>query len=442
MTFSEKEPLKTSQESKIAYASHKEASKPDEPTAVPAQPDASPGSKTSQDAPSAKNYKRNKMLWWLTFVLGIIGLGWFLLWYFYLQHFVSTDDAYANGSLVNITPAVSGSVTAFYADDTDLVLEGQVLVEMDPIPYQVAYEKALASLASEVLQVRQLRDDVLSSTANVAVRKAMLSKAQFDHNNRAQLVGSKAVSQEDFIHSRDDLTIAENQLKQAEYQLMVAQDLLGNTPIESHPLLEERKSTVRDAYYNLRHCTIYAPTTGYIAKRVVNVGQSVQRTSNLMAIIPKDYVWAEANYKETELTYMRVGQPAKVWFDIYGSSVVYEGKVLGIGSGSGSVFSLIPPQNATGNWIKIVQRIPVRVSLDPEVVKKYPVRLGISAEVTVDVTDQNLPMLTQVPPKEPVATTKVFDIQFDEVNALIDQIVEANLKQEKTQSVSQTKGKE
>lgn len=386
-------------------------------------PDAAP----ITEVPST-NHKRAKMLWLLTAVLVTIGLGWFLLWFFYLQYFADTDDAYANGSTVNISPAVSGSVVAFYADDTDLVLEGQLLVELDRTYYQIAYEKALANLATQVLQLKQLRDDAFAAQANVEVKKRLLSKSQFDYENRSLLVNSKAVSKEEFIHSQDDLSIAENTLKQAEYQLKTAQDILGNTSIEQHPLLEEKKAEVREAYYNINHCSIYAPTTGYIAKRAVNVGQSVQRTSNLMAIIPTTYVWVDANFKETELTYMRVGQSATVWFDLYGSHVKYQGKVLGIGLGSGSVFSIIPPQNATGNWIKIVQRIPVRISLDPEMVKKYPVRLGISAEVKVDITDQNLPFLTQVPPSKPVATTDVFDIHLKEVNTIIEQIVEMNLK--------------
>lgn len=382
---------------------------------------------TATEAPST-NHKRAKMLWLLTAVLGAIGLGWFLLWFFYFQYFRETEDAYANGSTINISPVVSGSVMAFYADDTDLVLEGQRLVELDPTFYQIAYEKSLAVLAAQVLQLKQLSDDALAAQANAEIKKVLLSKSRFDYENRSLLVDSKAVSKEDFIHSRDDLSIAEDELKKAEYQLKVAQDILGNTPIDQHPLLEEKKAAVREAYYNLKHCTIFAPTTGYVAKRAVNVGQSVQRTSNLMAIIPVNYVWVDANFKETELTYMRVGQPATVWFDIYGSGIKFQGKVLGIGLGSGSVFSIIPPQNATGNWIKIVQRIPVRISLDSEMVKQYPVRLGISAEVTVDITDQNLPFLTQVPPSKPVATTNIYDIHLEEVGLLIDQIVETNLR--------------
>lgn len=372
-------------------------------------------------------HSRKKMLLIVTGVLAALGLAWFLLWVFYLQYHESTDDAYANGNLVNINAAVAGTVIAFYADNTDLVKEGQLIVQLDPTYHQVAYEQALASLAATVLQVRQLYNDVFVNQANVNSKTASLSKTKFDYENRSALISAKAVSNEDYIHSRDDLTIAENELKKAEYQLQVSQAAVGNSPIESHPLIEEKKSEVRQAFYNLRHCEIYAPTTGFVAQRNVNVGQWVTLNTAMMAIIPKDYVWVDANFKETQLTYMRVGQPAAVWFDLYGSHVKYQGKVLGIASGSGSVFSLIPPQNATGNWIKIVQRLAVRISLDPDVVQKYPVRLGISAEVNVDITDQNLPMLPTIPSTEKVAATRVFDISMDEVNLLIDKIVSTNL---------------
>jgi membrane fusion protein (multidrug efflux system) len=376
--------------------------------------------------PAVKN-NRSRYLWLFTFLLIIIGAAWFLLWFFYLQFHVRTDDAYSNGSIVPLNSVIPGSVIAFYADDTDLVLEGQLLAELDKTYYQIEYEKTLATLAAQTLRIKQSAEDVFTAQANVEVRKSLLSKARFDYENRSQLVDSKAISKEDFIHSRDDLTIAENELKKAESQLKSAQDIIGNGPLETHPLIEEKKADVREAYFNLTHCSLYAPATGHVAKRGVNVGQAINRTTDLMGIIPTDYVWVDANYKETELTHMRVGQPATVTFDMYGSDVVYEGKVLGIASGSGSVFSLIPPQNATGNWIKIVQRLPVRISLDPEVVKNFPVRLGISADVKVNITNRDLPMLTQVPPTKPVATTNVFEIHLKNINEIIDQIVQSNL---------------
>jgi membrane fusion protein (multidrug efflux system) len=373
---------------------------------------------------------RSKMLLWFTLALLIIGLAWLLYWFFYLRFHEYTDDAYANGNMININAAVSGSVVGFYADDTDLVVEGQLLVSLDPTPFELDYRRELAALGAVVLQVRQLYDTVRVNQAVVENRKALLSKAKYDFDNRQSLVASQAISNEDFIHARDDLTVAETNLRQAEEQLKVSRDAAGNTPLIHHPQIEEQKERIRNAYYRLQHCSLYAPATGYVAQRTVNVGQWVTPSTNLMAVIPKDYVWVDANYKETQLTYMRIGQPATVWFDLYGSKVAHRGKVLGIASGSGSVFSLIPPQNATGNWIKIVQRLAVRISLDPSVLKNYPMRLGISAEVDVDITNQDLPMLAQIPSKKPIGLTRVFDLDMTSVNQIIDSIMAEQLNHE------------
>ena len=374
-----------------------------------------------------RNHSRSPALWIFTFILLVLGVSWLAYWFYYLQYHQSTDDAYANGNMVNINSAVPGTVIAFYTDDTDYVEEGQLIAQLDPTDYQIRYEKELATLASVTLQVRQLYDNILVSIANRDSKKALSEKAQFDYENRNQLIQTHAVTNEDFVHSKDDFLVAQLALRQAEYQLQLAINAVGETTPEKHPMIEQQKGTVRTAYYNLNHCSIYAPTTGYVAQRVINVGESVSTGRNMMAIIPIDYVWVDANFKETQLTHMRIGQPATVWFDLYGSSVQYEGKVLGIASGSGSVFSLIPPQNATGNWIKIVQRLPVRISLDPKTVKEFPTRLGISAEVNVDISNRELPMLAPIPSTKIVDSTKVFKIDLTELEATMDKIVLTNL---------------
>lgn len=367
--------------------------------------------------------KRNHLIWWFSCALLLIAVLWFCYWLFYLRYHQYTDDAYANGNLVNINPAVSGSVIAFYADDTDLVKMGQLLVELDPTPYRIAYEKDLATLAAVVLEVKQLDAAVASNQANVESRKIALLKAQYDFENRNNLVDAKAVSDEEYVHARDDFYIAKFQLATAEAELQKALDARGKEPFEHHPLIEEQKGRVRTAYYGLVHCKIYAPVTGYVAQRQVDVGQWAMQSTNLMAVIPKDYVWVDANFKETQLTHMRIGQPARVWFDLYGSKVEYHGHVIGIASGSGSVFSIIPPQNATGNWIKILQRLAVRISLDCETLEKYPSRLGISAEVDVDITDRTLPKLAQIPSTKAVGTTPIFQLDLEPVEKIMEAII-------------------
>lgn len=371
--------------------------------------------------------RRKTLLWVFTIILLIIGGVLLFIWFTYWRYHQTTDDAYANGRLVHVNSVINGSVVAFYADDTDLVKEGQLLVELDSTYQKIAYEKALAALTLEVMRVNQLYDAMLVSQAAVEVKRIAASKARYDYQNRSQLVNTKAISEEEYTHSQDDLKVAETDLEKAELELRQAMDAVGITPVDEHPEIEMRKAAIREAYYELKHTRIFAPATGYVAQRSVNVGQAVTPTKNLMSIVPKDYFWVDANFKETQLTDMRIGQPATVWFDIYGSSITYEGKVLGIASGSGSVFSLIPPQNATGNWIKIVQRLPVRISLDPETMKAYPLRLGLSAEVDVDISNQDLPRLADVTHKFPVGKTSVYDIDMTEVNRLIDEIIKTQI---------------
>ena len=288
----------------------------------------------------------------------------------------------------------------------------------------------MATLASVVLNVRQLFNTVEANKALLENKKTLLAKAEYDYQNRLHLVDSLAISNEDFIHAKDNYLVAQLDLKQAEAQYHVSLDAIGNlhAKVEHHPLVLQQKEAIRTAYYYLKHCSIYAPATGYVAQRSVEAGEWITPSTPLMSVIPTDYVWVDANFKETQLSNMRVGQPATIWFDYYGSKVKYNGKVIGIASGSGSVFSLIPPQNATGNWIKIVQRLPVRISLDPQVVRKFPVRLGISAEVDVDICNTMLPMLPTIPPKKAVSTTSVFTINFEEIEQMMEKVIQENLK--------------
>ncbi len=400
-------------------------------TSLTAENDAPSTNPSHEPSAQADNHKRNHALWWFTFILIAATAAWFSWWFFYLRFYETTDDAYANGSMISINAAIPGSVVSFYADNTDLVNEGQLLVLLDSTKYQMEYDKAIAGLASTVLQVRQLYDSVDARRAAVASKRTMVERTRYDFQNRSGLIGSKAVSNEEFSHSKDDLSVAELNLKQAESELKVALDATGNTPLEKHPNIEQQIATVKQAYYNLQHCSIYAPATGYVAQRAVEVGQTVTPNTAMMAVIPTDYVWVDANFKETQLAHMRIGQPATVKFDIYGSDVKFEGTVIGIASGTGSVFSIIPAQNATGNWIKIVQRLPVRISLDAKMLKDYPIRLGISAEASVDIANRDLPMLAPTPSTKAVASTPVFDIHLEKVNKVINDVIRANLNQEK-----------
>lgn len=371
-----------------------------------------------------RNDSRTRALKLFTLFLILLAIIWAGYWFTHQRYFQSTENAYSNGNLVRVNSVVSGSVVGFYADNTDLVLEGQLLADLDPTEYRIKLNQELATLRAVVLEVKQLKANIPVQEANVKTKQKKLERARYDFENRQRLVASRAIPLEDFIHSQDDYAIARSELRQAIHQLKLSQEAMGSAEVATHPLVEKQIAVVRSAYYNLVHCKVFAPTTGYVALRTVEVGQAVAPFTSLMAIIPKDYIWVDANFKETQLSDMRIGQPATITFDFYGADVKFKGKVLGIASGSGSVFSIIPPQNATGNWIKIVQRLPVRVALDKETLEKHPIRLGLSAEVRVDISDVNLPQLAQVPPAEPVATTHVFDIDFEPINQQINQIIE------------------
>lgn len=366
--------------------------------------------------------RRSPFLYGLIAFLVLIGIGWYLLWLFYLQFYEFTDDAYVNGNRVNLRSVIAGTPIAFYADDTDLVLEGQLLVSLDPTVHQVAFDKQLAQLAQVVLKVREIYDNVPVKQAKVENQKVKASKARYDYENRKQLVGTSAISEEDYTHSQDDLKLAESTLEEMEGELKAAMSLRGPTSIEEHPMIKAQKEAVREAFFNLAHCSIYSPCKGYVGKRAVEIGQWITPTTSLMAIIPLDGMWVDANFKETQLTQMRMGQPAEVWFDVFGSGVKFKGHVIGIGFGTGSVFSLIPPQNATGNWIKIVQRVPVRIGIDLD--NEYPLRLGLSANVYVDLKDQNLPWQAKEPLNKVVASTDVFALKFAKLERKMNEIIQ------------------
>lgn len=368
--------------------------------------------------------RRSPFLYGLIAFLVLIGIGWYLLWLFYLQFYEFTDDAYVNGNRVNLRSVIAGTPIAFYADDTDLVLEGQLLVSLDPTVHQVAFDKQLAQLAQVVLKVREIYDNVPVKQAKVENQKVKASKARYDYENRKQLVGTSAISEEDYTHSQDDLKLAESTLEEMEGELKAAMSLRGPTSIEEHPMIKAQKEAVREAFFNLAHCSIYSPCKGYVGKRAVEIGQWITPTTSLMAIIPLDGMWVDANFKETQLTQMRMGQPAEVWFDVFGSGVKFKGHVIGIGFGTGSVFSLIPPQNATGNWIKIVQRVPVRIGIEADDVQKYPLRLGLSANVYVDLKDQDLPWQAKEPLNKVVAATDAFTLKFAKLERKMNEIIQ------------------
>ncbi|MFG0867044.1 efflux RND transporter periplasmic adaptor subunit [Pseudomonas sp. FYR_7] len=392
---------------------------------------------TSSDTPApteAPASSRKRKLWLIGLLVLLIlgGLGTWAWYSLVGRWYESTDDAYVNGNVVEITPLVTGTVTSIGADDGDLVHAGQVLLQFDPADSQVALQSAQANLARTVRQVRGLYSNVDSLKAQLQTRQAELRKAQQDFNRRKVLAESGAIAGEELSHARDDLSVAQAAVNSARQQLSTSAALVDDTVVASHPEVMAAVADLRQAYLAHARTTLVAPVTGYVAKRSVQLGQRLQPGTATMAVIPLDQVWIDANFKETQLRQMRIGQPVEITADLYGSDVTYSGTVDSLGAGTGSAFALLPAQNATGNWIKIVQRVPVRIHLNPDQLKDHPLRIGLSTVVDVDLHDQSGPALAQQPPQQASYTTDVYDRQLVEADKLIEQLIRDNSASGKT----------
>jgi len=357
-----------------------------------------------------------------------------------LSHYESTDNAYVQGNLVQITPQVSGTVVAIGADDTDFVKAGQALVKLDTVDAQVALDQAEAQLAQTVREVRGLYANNATLTAQVSLREAEVDKARSDAakaeddvQRRAALTASGAVGKEEFNHANAQLTASRSALAAAQAGLLASrQQLAANqtqtdgTSANEHPNVQRAAARVREAYIALHRAALPAPVDGYVAKRGVQIGQKVAAGTPMMAVVPLRGVWVDANFKENQLQNLRIGQPVALEADVYGKKVEYHGKVAGLGAGTGSAFSLLPAQNATGNWIKIVQRVPVRIEMQPDELVSHPLRVGLSMTATVDTRDLGGKTLADVPRAAPIASTLVFDDLQRGADDRVKQIVASN----------------
>ena len=376
---------------------------------------------------AAPNKKRNIWLFALAALFLLIGLIWLLYWIFMGRFYVYTEDAYVHGNEVMLTPQVTAGVKAIYADDTDFVEKGQLLVELDPSDYLMAFEEQKEKLAFTVREIAAAFQDAGAKAAEIEVRAAELRQAELDLKHREPLVETGAVSVEEFEIYQTDVVVAAANLILAEKQFEMIQAQIAGTTIATHPMVQQQVWALRESYLNLIRCQVWAPVTGYIGKRSVQVGDQVSEGSTLLYIVPLDAIWIEANYKETQLSKVRIDQPVTYTADIYGRDVKFHGKIVGFQPGSGNAFALLPPENASGNWIKIIQRVPVRISVDPEEIRKHPLLLGLSMRTHVDVHDTDGSMLAKVPTREPIYTTSIYTQQMEELatlDPLIDDIID------------------
>lgn len=386
-------------------------------------------SDVKQITDKSTNQRRNRTLLLVLVLAALLGCIWFMYWYFHRRFYMYTNDAYVGGNIVVVTPRISGTVVSISADDTDYVEQGRVLIELDKTDAFIALEKNIAHLGQSVRQVTALLETTKQIKALVNVKKAVFIQAAQDYEKREYLVDVLAVSVEDFEHAIATLNSSFADLISTEHYYLSLVAQTENTTIENHPLVEEAKQLLREAFLMLQRCTLISPVEGLVARRSVQIGEQINPAQPLMAIVPLNQIWVDANYKETQLKNVRIGQTTKVHCDLYGKVVDFEGVVSGIAGGTGSVFSLLPPQNATGNWIKIVQRLPVRIHLHPDQVKKYPLRLGLSMETTINIHQKNLPAIPAKKPALPIYSTDIFYDQQKGVEDLIAEVIKQNIPQ-------------
>ncbi|MBX9923906.1 MAG: HlyD family efflux transporter periplasmic adaptor subunit [Rhabdochlamydiaceae bacterium] len=371
--------------------------------------------------------KRKKILCIMTAVFLAIAIGIFVYWLLWGRFHEYTNDAYVSGNLIYVTPQVSGIVTSICVDNTEFAQEGDLAIELDPIDYEIALNASKADLASTIRDVAELFLQAKQALAMIDVAKTQFIQTSQDFERRTELVNSGSVSKEDFDHAENALLGAYFSLVSAEANYLSLFAQVGNTSIQEHPRVQKAVEDVKNAWIQRRRCSVKVPAGGLIAERSVQVGQRVTQGQSLFAVIPLEQMWIEANFKEVQIGKMQIGQKVSLNSDVYGSKAPYEGYIIGIGGGTGSVFSILPPQNATGNWIKIVQRVPVRISLDAKELKKAPLRLGLSMEATVNIRDighKSVPF--PISPRS-LYQTWIFDSEEEGLQDVIQTIFTANL---------------
>jgi len=415
-------------------------------------PTPAPTHSTTQ-IPAKSKRKKNLFL----FTLIVLAIAAVTLWLYVTQwrYQVSTEDAYVSGNQVQINAQISGTVTAIGVNDTDMVKAGQTLVALDQADNGLALETAKAQLRTAIRQYKTQtatiqQADVNISQAQTAMNevqsqiesaKIALLAAQSDYQRRAALMASQAVSQEEVQHAADTVKKAQAQLdaavaKQAtarsavvtaEAQRNVTIANLGKNDVLSQPAVQTAVANIQTAWLNLNRTQIVAPIDGQIAKRGVQLGQKISAGTPLMVIVPLHDLWVDANFKESQIKDIYLGQAVNLTSDIYGKEVVYHGKVIGLSAGTGSAFSVLPAQNATGNWIKVTQRLPVRIALDSKELQQHPLRVGLSMHAELDSRDQQgkPQVATATASNKPVAQLQP-QVDMSGATKIIQQIIQQN----------------
>jgi membrane fusion protein, multidrug efflux system len=379
------------------------------------------------EASAPPNGRRRLVLLIVTAVVVVLLIAWAIFWVLVLSRRESTDDAYVNGNRVVISAQVPGTVVGVLTDDTQLVHAGQVLVKLDPVDAQVSLARSSALLAQTVRFVRQQKETAHQYDAAAAARKIELERALVDFKKRQPLLADQAVAPEEVRHASDAVQLAKEALAQATRQAQGAHALVDGGAVEMNAEVLVAKSSFRDAWIAAQRNAVLAPVSGYVAERSVQLGQRIQAGQALMSVIPLDHLWVDGNFKEVQLRNVRIGQAVEIKSDLYGGSFIYHGRVSGLSAGTGAAFALLPAQNASGNWVKVVQRVPVRIEIDPKDLERSPLRVGLSAAVTIDTTDRSGAVLASKEAGQPVGETEVYTQDLERANAEADAIVKRNL---------------
>jgi membrane fusion protein (multidrug efflux system) len=375
----------------------------------------------------ANDRKRNLIV--ATGVFAAVAIIYGVYWGSVLRFQEGTDDAYVSGHLMQLTPEVGGTVVKISSEDTDRVEAGQTVVQLDTNDAQLNFDRAKQNYIQSVRETRQMMTNAQQQAALVSLRQTELARAQDDLKRREKLAGTDAIAPEDLAHARDAVKVAQDNLAATTQQHQATKDLLGTDVIAAQPKVVAAATALREAWLALERTKVKAASAGYIARRNIQVGQRVAAGTPLMAIVPLQNVWVDANFKEVQLNQIRIGQPVELTADLYGSKITYHGKVAGLSAGTGSAFSLLPAQNATGNWIKVVQRVPVRITLDKQELLKHPLRVGLSMNVEVSTRDQNGPMLADAPKASSLQSTNALTPDLKQADQLINQLLTANARQ-------------
>jgi membrane fusion protein (multidrug efflux system) len=370
--------------------------------------------------------KRNQHILIYCGIVFVLLIAFLLYWLFVLQYYEYTDDAYVEGNMVYVTSLRPGFITQIHSDDTFLVRKGQLLIELDRTDAEIALNKAKEELANVVREVCRNFHQVFVYQADIEIVQAELIRAKQDYQHRQDVIAAGGVSTEDIEHAKAALDASTSSLQRAKTLHKQALSLVQGTTIKGHPQVLASANRVREMSVQLKRCKIHSPVEGLVAQRKAQVGMWIDPGMPLMSVIPLNQIWVNANFKETQMKAMRIGQKVSLTSDYYGGENVYHGVVVGLPGAAGDAFSILPPQNLSGNWIKIVQRVPVRIGLDPQQLHEHPLRIGLSMEATVDLSSEGNVMVP-ASTDGPLYATSIFDEELQGIEEIVQEIIRANM---------------